>query len=122
MIGKPVRIMDFKELRYTNLGFSRGENMKNQILQMAVLKPKLVILDGANSWLDVDALRIVSQGVKAQITKENSILIITHNNRILKSLDVDYIHILTEGKIIRTSDYILAMEIETNGYFKALSS
>jgi Fe-S cluster assembly ATP-binding protein len=130
--GKPVRIMEFKKLlkekmellgikeeyaaRYLNLGFSGGEKKKNEILQMAILEPKLAVLDETDSGLDVDAVRIVSQGVKALANENNSILIITHNNRILEYLDVDYVHILVDGRIVRTGDAALAKEIEAQGY------
>lgn len=130
--GQPVRIMAFKKLlkekmellemkeeyasRYLNQGFSGGEKKKNEILQMAILEPKLAILDETDSGLDVDAIRIVAEGVNALRNSENSILIITHHNKILDYLQPDYVHILVDGKIVRTGDFSLAKEIESNGY------
>ena len=130
--GEPIRILAFrKELkemmeilemkeeyatRYLNQGFSGGEKKKNEILQMAILKPQLAILDETDSGLDVDAVRIVSEGVKRLKTDENSILIITHHNKILDYLKPDFVHILVDGKIVKTGDYKLADEIEKNGY------
>lgn len=130
--GKPLKILAFKKAlkekmellemkeeyagRYLNLGFSGGEKKKNEILQMAILEPKLAILDETDSGLDVDAIRIVSQGVNALKNEENSILIITHHNKILDYLKPDYVHILVDGKIVKTGDFSLAKEIEANGY------
>lgn len=130
--GKPIKLMAFKkelketmkELqikeeyagRYLNVGFSGGEKKKNEILQMSILNPKLAILDETDSGLDVDAVKIVSQGVKVYQNSENSVLIITHNNKILEYLKPDYIHILVDGKIVKTGDYSLAKEIEEKGF------
>ncbi|MBL4936365.1 Fe-S cluster assembly ATPase SufC [Clostridium sp. YIM B02515] len=130
--GKPLKVMAFKKAlkekmellemkeeyaqRYLNLGFSGGEKKKNEILQMAILEPKLSILDETDSGLDVDAIRIVAQGVNSLKNSENSILIITHHNKILDYLKPDYIHILVDGKIVKTGDFSLAKEIEANGY------
>jgi Fe-S cluster assembly ATP-binding protein len=137
--GKPLKVMAFKKAlkekmellemkeeyaqRYLNQGFSGGEKKKNEILQMAILEPKLAILDETDSGLDVDAIRIVAQGVNSLKNSENSILIITHHNKILDYLQPDFIHILVDGKIVKTGDFSLAKEIEANGYeaFKALS-
>lgn len=102
--------------RYLNLGFSGGEKKKNEILQMAVLEPKLAILDETDSGLDVDAVRIVAEGVSKLVDEENSILIITHHNRILDYLKPDYVHVLMDGKIVKTGDMSLAREIEESGY------
>lgn len=130
--GKPLKIMAFiktlkekMELlemdeeyakRYLNVGFSGGEKKKNEILQMAILEPKLAILDETDSGLDVDAIRIVSQGVNALKSSENSILIITHHVKILDYLKPDFVHILVGGRIARTGDLALAKEIEAKGY------
>lgn len=130
--GKTIGIMPFRKAlkekmkllkmdesyaqRYLNLGFSGGEKKKNEILQMAILEPKLAILDETDSGLDVDAVRIVSEGVSKLRGEENSILIITHHNRILDYLKPDYIHILMDGKIVKTGDMSLAKEIEEKGY------
>jgi Fe-S cluster assembly ATP-binding protein len=137
--GKPLKVMAFKKAlkekmellemkeeyaqRYLNQGFSGGEKKKNEILQMAILEPKLAILDETDSGLDVDAIRIVAQGVNSLKNSENSMLIITHHNKILDYLQPDFIHILVDGKIVKTGDFSLAKEIEANGYeaFKSLS-
>ena len=104
--------------RHVNAGFSGGEKKKNEILQMLVLNPKLAILDETDSGLDVDAVRTVSKGISMYKSDENAVLIITHNNRILESLKVDYVHILVDGKIVKTGDSSLADEIEEFGYAK----
>lgn len=130
--GKPVKIFEFKEElkkymselnmnsknmeRSLNVGFSGGEKKKNEILQMLVLNPKLAILDETDSGLDVDAIKTVSKGIEMFKNSENGILIITHNTKILHSLKVDYVHILVNGKIVKTGSQELAKEIEENGY------
>jgi Fe-S cluster assembly ATP-binding protein len=130
--GKPLKVLAFKKqlkekmellemkeeyaARYLNQGFSGGEKKKNEILQMAILEPKLAILDETDSGLDVDAIRIVSQGVSNLKNEDNSILIITHHNKILDYLEPDFVHILVDGRIVKTGDYSLAKEIEANGY------
>ncbi len=109
--------------RYVNEGFSGGERKKNEILQMSILNPKLAILDETDSGLDVDAVRIVSEGVSRFHNEDNSVLIITHHNAILQSLKPDFVHILINGKIVKTGDASLVDEIEKHGYeqFKALA-
>ncbi|MBU3131301.1 Fe-S cluster assembly ATPase SufC [Clostridium gasigenes] len=102
--------------RYLNVGFSGGEKKKNEILQMLMLKPKLAILDETDSGLDVDAIKIVSQGIKIFSNEETAVLIITHNTKILENLKPDYVHILVDGKIVKTGGSTLADEIEKNGY------
>ena len=102
--------------RELNVGFSGGEKKKNEILQLLTLNPKLAILDETDSGLDVDAINIVSNGIKLFKNDNNAVLIITHGTKILKYLDVDYVHILVDGKIIKTGDSSLAKEIEENGY------
>ncbi len=130
--GKPVKIFEFKtelkkymeELkmnsknmdRSLNVGFSGGEKKKNEILQMLMLNPKLVILDETDSGLDVDAIKTVSKGIEMFKTEENSVLIITHNTKILHSLKPDFVHVLVDGKIVKTGEFDLAKEIEENGY------
>ena len=99
-----------------NVGFSGGEKKKNEILQLLTLNPKLAILDETDSGLDVDAIKIVSKGIKLYKNDENAVLIITHSSRILKGLDIDYVHILVDGKIVKTGDINLVKEIEENGY------
>lgn len=107
--------------RDLNVGFSGGEKKKNEILQMLMLKPKLVILDETDSGLDVDAIKIVSKGINMYKNENNSVLIITHSTKILKDLKVDYVHILIDGKIIKTGNSSLANEIEKEGYTKYLN-
>ena len=102
--------------RELNVGFSGGEKKKNEILQMLTLKPKLAILDETDSGLDVDAIKTVSNGIKLFKNNDNAVLIITHSSKILENLDVDYVHILVDGKIVKTSDSSLIKEIEKNGY------
>lgn len=130
--GEPVKIFKFKEEvkkymeelnmnsknmeRSLNVGFSGGEKKKNEILQMLVLNPKLAILDETDSGLDVDAIRTVSKGIEMFKNENNAVLIITHNTKILSSLKVDYVHILVNGKIVKTGTGELAKEIEENGY------
>ena len=132
--GEPVKIFAFKnelkkymeELnmnpenmeRSLNVGFSGGEKKKNEILQMLVLNPKLAILDETDSGLDVDAIRTVSKGIEMFKNENNAVLIITHNTKILHSLKVDYVHILVNGKIVKTGTQELAKEIEEHGYSK----
>ncbi|MGL4656292.1 MAG: Fe-S cluster assembly ATPase SufC [Sarcina sp.] len=102
--------------RYLNVGFSGGEKKKNEVLQLLALNPKLAILDETDSGLDVDAVRIVSEGIKMFANEDNAVLIITHNNKILDSLKVDYVHILVDGKIVKTGDASLANEIQEKGF------
>ncbi|RQD75491.1 MAG: Fe-S cluster assembly ATPase SufC [Halanaerobium sp. MSAO_Bac5] len=102
--------------RYLNKGFSGGEKKKNEILQMAVLEPKLAILDETDSGLDVDATRTVAEGIKKLASDDNAMIIITHHNQILDYLQPDYVHVLVDGKIVKTGDMDLAREIEKEGY------
>ncbi len=132
--NKPVKVFEFKDTvkkyrnelnmdpqlieRNLNVGFSGGEKKKNEILQMLVLNPKLSILDETDSGLDVDAIKTVTKGINMYKSKENAVLIITHNTRILEGLTVDYVHILVDGKIVKTGTADLAKEIEEEGYEK----
>ena len=102
--------------RYVNEGFSGGERKKNEILQMSILNPKLAILDETDSGLDVDAVRIVSEGVNRFHNEENAVLIITHHNQILQKLNPNYVHILIDGRIVKTGGPELVREIEEQGY------
>lgn len=104
--------------RDLNVGFSGGEKKKNEILQMLTLNPKLAILDETDSGLDVDAVKTVSKGINMYKNSENSVLIITHSNKILQGLKVDYVHVLVKGKIVYTGTGELAKEIEEQGYAK----
>ena len=102
--------------RQLNVGFSGGEKKMNEILQMSVLEPKLSILDEIDSGLDIDALKLVAAGLQKLHTNKNAVIIITHYARILQYLDVDYVHIMLDGKIVKSGDKSLAYEIEENGY------
>lgn len=130
--GKKVNVMDFMKLlygkmeelkmdkefakRHLNVGFSGGEKKRNEILQMAVLEPKYAILDETDSGLDVDALRIVSEGIKKLSGPNIGILIITHYQRILHYVKPDYVHILAGGKIVKSGGSELAEKVEKEGY------
>lgn len=129
---KPVKFFEFKDQvkkyveelnmnpklidRDLNVGFSGGEKKKNEILQMLILNPKLAILDETDSGLDVDSIKTVSKGIKMFKNENNAVLIITHNTKILQNLSVDYVHVLVDGKIVKTGTQELAKEIEENGY------
>lgn len=102
--------------RAVNAGFSGGEKKKNEILQMALLEPCLSILDETDSGLDIDALRIVAEGVNRLHTPENSAIVITHYQRLLDYIVPDYVHVLADGQIVRTGDRSLALELEQTGY------
>ncbi|WP_010232869.1 Fe-S cluster assembly ATPase SufC [Clostridium arbusti] len=130
--GKPIKLMAFrKELkeklevlqfdesyasRYLNVGFSGGEKKKNEIIQMMMLNPKLAILDETDSGLDVDAVKIVSKGVNKFKSNDNAIIIITHNSKILEDLRPDFVHIVLNGKVVKTGDASLVDEINNNGF------
>lgn len=102
--------------RAVNVGFSGGEKKRFEILQMAMLKPKVSILDETDSGLDVDALKIVSEGVNAQRNNDNAIVVITHYQRLLDYIVPDFVHILSDGVIIKSGGPELALEVEKNGY------
>ena len=102
--------------RQLNVGFSGGEKKKNEILQMSILNPKLSILDETDSGLDIDALKIVSEGVNALRSKDSSFLIITHYQRLLDYIKPDFVHVLIDGKIVKSGGSELAMELESKGY------
>lgn len=102
--------------RYVNDGFSGGEKKRNEILQMSLLKPKLSVLDETDSGLDIDALRIVSEGINRNKTPEKSILLITHYQRMLNYVAPDFVHVFAKGKILKTGTRELALELEEKGY------
>ena len=104
--------------RQLNVGFSGGEKKKNEILQMKLLEPKLSILDETDSGLDIDALRIVADGVNSHKSNSNSFLIITHYQRLLDYIKPDFIHVLSSGKIMKTGNAALGLELEKTGYEK----
>jgi Fe-S cluster assembly ATP-binding protein len=102
--------------RNLNEGFSGGEKKKNEILQLLTLNPALAILDETDSGLDIDALKVVSEGINAFRNKDNAVLLITHYQRLLDYVQPDFVHVLAEGKIIKTGDKNLALELEKGGY------
>lgn len=102
--------------RYLNEGFSGGEKKKNEILQMKVLEPKVAILDETDSGLDVDAIRVVAEGVKQYSGPDNGIIIITHYNKLLDYIEPDFVHIMKDGRIVQTGDISLAHTIENDGF------
>jgi Fe-S cluster assembly ATP-binding protein len=102
--------------RSLNEGFSGGEKKRNEIFQMAMLEPKLAILDETDSGLDIDAMRIVANGVNKLKSKDNAVLVITHYQRLLDYIIPDFVHVLMDGKIVKTGDASLALELEEKGY------
>jgi len=109
--------MDMKFLqRPVNQGFSGGEKKRNEILQMLTLEPKLAILDETDSGLDIDALKIIADGVNNYRSKNNSFLVITHYQRLLKYIKPDFIHVLIDGKIVKSGGKELALDLEEKGY------
>ena len=102
--------------RSLNEGFSGGEKKRNEIFQMAMLEPKLAILDETDSGLDIDALRIVANGVNKLKSKDNAVIVITHYQRLLDYIIPDFVHVLHDGKIVKTGDAYLALELEAKGY------
>ena len=104
--------------RQLNVGFSGGEKKKNEILQMKILDPKFSILDETDSGLDIDALKIIAKGVNSSRNKEKSFLVITHYQRLLDYIKPDFVHVLSDGKIIKTGCSELAQELEKTGYKK----
>ena len=103
--------------RSINDGFSGGEKKRNEIFQMAMLNPKLSILDETDSGLDIDALKIVSNGVNALKSKENATVVVTHYQRLLDYIVPDFVHVLMDGKIVKSGDKNLAHELEEKGYY-----
>lgn len=119
LVAEKRKIIDMDESyldRDVNQDFSGGEKKRNEILQMAVLNPKLALLDETDSGLDVDSLRIVAEGVKKLKTPRNATLLITHYQRMLRYITPDIVHVLADGKIQRTGDHTLAEEVENHGY------
>ncbi|MEL6485188.1 MAG: Fe-S cluster assembly ATPase SufC, partial [Bacteroidota bacterium] len=102
--------------RSLNEGFSGGEKKRNEIFQMAMLEPKLAILDETDSGLDIDALRIVANGVNKLRSKDNAIIVITHYQRLLEYIVPDFVHVLHDGKIVKSGSKALAFELEEKGY------
>ncbi len=118
-IESKLDVIDMKDeflSRSINTGFSGGEKKKNEIFQMAVLNPKLSFLDETDSGLDIDALKVVSDGVNRIANEENAIVMITHYQRLLNYIEPQFVHIMMDGKIIKSGDISLAEELEANGY------
>ncbi|MDC0541031.1 Fe-S cluster assembly ATPase SufC, partial [Paracoccaceae bacterium] len=107
--------------RPVNVGFSGGEKKRNEILQMAMLEPKMCILDETDSGLDVDAMKLVAEGVNALRDKGRAFLVITHYQRLLDHIKPDVVHIMAEGRIVKTGGPELALEVEQNGYSDILA-
>ena len=107
--------------RPVNVGFSGGEKKRNEILQMAMLEPKMCILDETDSGLDVDAMKLVADGVNALRSENRSFLVITHYQRLLDHIKPDFVHILADGKIIKSGGPELALQVENNGYADILA-
>ncbi len=106
---------DFLE-RAVNAGFSGGEKKRNEILQMAVMQPRLAVLDETDSGLDIDALRVIAGGVNALRSPERSMIVITHYQRLLDYIKPDFVHVLVDGRIVESGDYTLALRLEDHGY------
>jgi len=102
--------------RSINDGFSGGEKKRNEILQMAILEPRLAVLDETDSGLDIDALRVVAHGVNELLTPDNAVVLVTHYQRLLNYIVPDYVHVMESGRIIKTGGRELALELETRGY------
>ena len=112
MLGMDPKFLN----RGVNEGFSGGEKKRNEILQMAMLEPRLAILDETDSGLDIDALKAVAEGVNALRNPERAIILVTHYQRLLDYIEPDYVHVLSQGKIVRSGDKTLALELEERGY------
>ena len=118
-IRERVKIVDMDPKfldRSVNADFSGGEKKRNEILQMAVLEPKLALLDETDSGLDIDALRVVANGINELSTEENAVVLVTHYQRILNYVTPDYVHVMTRGRIIKSGGKELALELEERGY------
>ncbi|MCB1354586.1 MAG: Fe-S cluster assembly ATPase SufC [Rhodobacteraceae bacterium] len=125
MLREKAKALDISQemlKRPVNVGFSGGEKKRNEILQMAVLEPKMCILDETDSGLDVDAMKLVAQGVNALRGKDRAFLVITHYQRLLDHIVPDVVHIMADGRIIKTGGPELALEVEHNGYADILKS
>lgn len=119
LVKEKVATMEMRDEflhRSVNEGFSGGEKKRNEILQMSMLEPKLAILDEIDSGLDIDALKVVARGVNEQKREDRSVLMITHYQRLLDYIVPDFIHVMSDGKIIKSGDKSLALELEEKGY------
>ena len=118
LVEMDVKMMD----RSVNDGFSGGEKKRNEILQMAVLNPKLALLDETDSGLDIDALRVVSNGINTIKSADKAIMLVTHYQRILNYITPDFVHVLKDGQIVRSGGKELALQLEADGYDGILAS
>ncbi|HLH40805.1 MAG TPA: Fe-S cluster assembly ATPase SufC [Bryobacteraceae bacterium] len=119
VVKERMKLMEMDQAllnRPVNAGFSGGEKKRNEIFQMAVLEPRLAILDETDSGLDIDALKIVSRGVNALRSPQRSMILVTHYQRLLNYIQPDFVHVLSEGKIVRSGGKELALELEERGY------
>jgi len=114
--SRALGIDDDKLKRAVNAGFSGGEKKRNEILQMALLEPRMAVMDETDSGLDIDALKVVAEGVNALRRPDNATLVITHHQRLLDYIVPDRVHVLADGRIVRSGDQELARELEANGY------
>ena len=115
-VAENLSIKDEMLKRYVNFGFSGGEKKRFEILQMALLNPKISVLDETDSGLDIDALRIVASGIKKISNAETGIILITHYQRLLDEIEPNYVHVMAGGQIIKTGGSDLALELEKKGY------
>ncbi|MFA6902081.1 MAG: Fe-S cluster assembly ATPase SufC [Gallionellaceae bacterium] len=118
-VREKMKLLEMREDfldRSVNAGFSGGEKKRNEILQMAMLEPSLAILDETDSGLDIDALRIVAQGVNQLANKDNAIIMVTHYQRLLNYIVPDFVHVMVDGRIIKSGGKELALELESRGY------
>lgn len=119
LVREKLKLVNINEdllKRAVNAGFSGGEKKRNEIFQMAVLEPKLAILDETDSGLDIDALRVVADGVNTLRSPERSMIVVTHYQRLLDYVEPDFVHVLAGGRIVRSGDKSLALELEEKGY------
>jgi Fe-S cluster assembly ATP-binding protein len=119
VVRQKLKLLDIKDdllQRGVNVGFSGGEKKRNEIFQMAMLEPKLTILDEIDSGLDIDALRLVANGINKLRSPERAMLMITHYQRLLDYVEPDRVHVLSQGRIVRSGDKSLAAELEKTGY------
>lgn len=118
-VREKVKIVDMDPSfldRSVNTDFSGGEKKRNEILQMAVLEPRLAVLDETDSGLDIDALRVVAKGIRELTDENNAVILVTHYQRILNYVEPDFVHVMSDGKIIKSGDKSLALELEERGY------
>jgi len=119
LVKERMKLMEMDQSlmnRPVNTGFSGGEKKRNEIFQMAVLEPKLAILDETDSGLDIDALKTVAKGVNTMRSPERAMIVVTHYQRLLNYITPDYVHVLSDGRIVRSGSKALALELEEKGY------